>query len=470
MNLAILGTGYVGLVTGACLAESGNHVVCIDADKAKVAQLETGAIPFYEPGLDVLLHKLSGTGMLEFSGNIERAHNADIVFLAIGTPAGKDGSPDLSNIMDCVRRLALVVKRPSVVVVKSTVPVGTGERIQAIFDSGSSAGRMGSVAVASNPEFLAEGHALQDFRSPRRIVVGTADERAARLLRRLYAPFDPDGGRLLFMDLRSAEFAKYACNAMLASRVSMVNELSDIAGRLKADIHSVCGVMRTDPRIGSTYLQPGIGYGGSCLPKDLRALIGMARDHDEPADMLRSAQRVNERQRQLLSNAIHEYFAGALNRSCIAVWGLAFKPGTDDVRAAPSLDLIQDLLAAGAQVRAYDPVASESVRAMIDDPALTLTTTAVAACEGADALAVMTEWEEFKHPDFAMLASQLKAAAIFDGRYLYDGRDLSKHHLAHYQPGCAFTVGHGVRPLESGTPIAVNDPLTSTYRSLRGGL
>ncbi len=459
MNVAIIGTGYVGLVTGACLAEAGNDVTCIDNNEEKMAGLRAGTVPFHEPLLDAVVLQASRQGTLRFTSSLaEGTLKAEIIFLALGTPAGIDGYADIGSLLQCAQDLAAVLQHHCLVVVKSTVPPGTCEDIQALFDA-RLARRAADcrIKVASNPEFLAEGTAVTDFRTPARIVVGASHEADSGILKQLYAPFDPDGTRLIEMDLRSAEFAKYACNAMLAARISMINELANIAGRLGADIGPVCQVLKSDPRIGPRYLEPGAGYGGSCLPKDLHALIRMARDTDEPAPMLNSIEQVNRRQVKLIFKAIEKYFWGRFQGRCIAIWGLAFKAGTDDIREAPSLALIQGLLDAGAKVRAYDPIAEPAVASLFTHPGLVLADSAEQACLDADVLVVMTEWEEFMTPDFKWLASTLRSPAIFDARNLYNDKDLKSLGLRHYRPGRTFPAQTTPRTLWTQAPLQRDD-------------
>lgn len=440
MNIVVIGAGYVGLVTGCCLAEAGNRVVCVDSDLEKVKALEAGHLPFYEPQLGELLAVQLDSGKLMFQLSIADAvDKADIVFLAVGTPANEDGSANLKNLLQCAEDLGRTITSDCIVVVKSTVPVGTGERIEKILNrsseqTNSSDGQI-RIKIASNPEFLAEGHAVQDFRHPDRIVIGAADPQCFAILKQLYAPFDYDGQRLIFMDVRSAEFAKYACNSMLAARISMINELSGLAGALGADISSICQVLEADPRIGESYLHPGVGYGGSCLPKDLSALIYLAKQMGEPASMLCSIQRVNLLQRDRLLQAIREHFMGDLSCKKIAVWGLSFKPGTNDVRAAPSLTLIRDLVNDGACVHAYDPVAQQTANAALGETEVAFGKTAMDVCKDADALVVMTEWDEFKHPDFNVIKRQMRGNMIFDSRALYRPEILREYGLKHYRLG-----------------------------------
>ncbi|MBB5213655.1 UDP-glucose dehydrogenase family protein [Parapusillimonas granuli] len=456
MKVVVIGSGYVGLVTGCCLAEAGNQVVCVDHDAGKVAALRAGRLPFHEPGLDELLAAQLQAGRLSFETSIARAmRHAAVAFLAVGTPSQTNGSANLENLLHCVHELADTAFEDCVIVVKSTVPIGTGDHIEKLLNAkhGAAAGQP-RVRVASNPEFLAEGRAIRDFRHPSRIVVGANDEGSAQALAELYAPFVERGASLMFMDRRSAEFAKYACNAMLAARISMVNELAGLAGSLGAGMEAVCRVLKSDPRIGAGYLQPGAGYGGSCLPKDLRALIRSAQEAGEPAYMLRSVQRVNRLQGRKLFDAIRDHFGGGLRQRRIAIWGLSFKPGTDDVRSAPSLALIHALLGAGATVSAYDPVAMNAARAALGDTATVFGESALNVCEEADALVLMTEWEEFKAPDFEAVAARLRGGVVFDARGIYRPGLLRRHGLQCHRLGerpAGLQAGKAVR-----APLAPN--------------
>lgn len=454
MNIAIIGTGYVGLVTGACLAQAGHRVVCVDKNSRKIESLAGGKCPFYEPGLDELVQEQSGSGALRFETSIEAGvRNADIIMLAVGTPARDDGAADLTTLFACAREVAETASGDALVVVKSTAPVGSCAQVQDILARYC---RDRWLNVASNPEFLAEGSAIDDFMHPERIVIGVGDERSRQMLARMYRAIDPTGERCLYMDVRSAEFSKYACNAMLAARVSTVNELATIAGSVDADMAQACRVMGLDRRIGKRYLRPGVGYGGSCLPKDVQALIHLAQTRGEPAALLRSVQAVNQRQISLMINAILHFFDDDVSQCRLAVWGLSFKPGTDDIRASPSVRLIDELIRLGARVQAYDPIASHHVRALIPSERLTLSPTASKACQDADALIVMTEWHEFESPDFGTLSHRLKGKAIFDGRRLYDAGELNAYGLWHYVPGqmvlprSAASSGHSA----VGTPLA----------------
>lgn len=457
MNIAIIGTGYVGLVTGACFAQAGVDVTCLDKDLRKIEMLRQGRVPFHEPGLEALIAEGRESGRLSFQSTLEpdlSLERAEVIFLAVGTPTGPDGRAMLADLLECAGLLARTLTHGTLVVVKSTVPVGTCEEIRSVLDTQSSVVPRPRFVVASNPEFLAEGRAVEDFLHPGRIVIGCDEPEACRTLRQLYAPFDPDGSRSLVMDVRSAEYAKYACNAALAARISMVNELACIAGQLGVDMHAVCKVLKTDPRIGPHYLQPGAGYGGSCLPKDLRALISMAQDHGEPAYMLHSVETVNTGQCERLLDTLLACMAYDFRGRCVALWGLAFKAGTDDLREAPSLALTRGLLEAGARVRAYDPVAGQSAETLITDSMFELCPDAYEACEEADALVVMTDWEEFRQADFARVADKLNLGMVFDCRQLYDAAELERH---------------GLRHLEIGQrPAAIPQPLTHSLQNAAG--
>lgn len=437
MDVAIVGTGYVGLVTGACLAEAGHVVTCIDNNAVKIAQMREGKLPFHEPGLQAIVLAQLHNETLRFSTDLASGtRQAQVIMLAIGTPSAADGCANVDSLLLCAKSLADTLDHSCILAIKSTAPVGTCGQVQSFFKA-----RQGSrpdavsVEVASNPEFLAEGRAVEDFRKPDRIVIGAETEQAADTLSRLYARFDPDGRRTLRMDVRSAEFAKYACNAMLASRISLVNELANIAGKLQTDMRAICKVLATDHRIGPDFLRPGAGYGGSCLPKDLRALIRAAEQCQESAPLLRAVEEVNQRQVRLLFDSIQRYFGGSLWGRRIAVWGLAFKPGTDDVREAPSLALIRLLIDAGATVRAYDPAVCAAIPKLAARPGLELSRSAAQACRHSEVLVVMTEWQEFTEPDFPALADSLESGAVFDGRDLYRPEQLARFQLRHFRVG-----------------------------------
>ena len=440
MKVSIIGTGYVGLVTGACLADVGNHVLCVDNDAAKVEALRRGVVPIHEPGLDAVVARNVSAGRLGFTTRYEEAvAHADIVFIAVGTPSDEDGSADLTHVLNAARELGRQLQRETLVIVKSTVPVGTSERVEAVLAEELGRRKVGFRArVASNPEFLKEGYAVEDFMRPDRIVVGLdADDAQSReTFRRLYAPFNRNHDRVLYMDRRASEFTKYAANCMLAVRISFMNELANLADRVGVDIEQVRHGIGADPRIGPHFLYAGAGFGGSCFPKDLRALIHTAQEVGEPAEMLRSAVSVNRRQQVLLADKILAHFGGNVRGRTVALWGLAFKANTDDVREASSLAVIRRLVEAGARVRAYDPEASRTAaRALQGTPGVEIVTSASEAVQGADALAVVTEWLEFRSPDFQELATTLRARALFDGRNLYDPATVRQAGLAYYGIG-----------------------------------
>ncbi|MDX3907853.1 MAG: UDP-glucose/GDP-mannose dehydrogenase family protein [Pigmentiphaga sp.] len=424
MNLAVIGAGYVGLVTGACLADVGNKVHCVDSDPAKLRLLRGGHLPIYEPGLEALVARNTASGRLVFTADLASAvADADVVFIAVGTPPCEDGAADLGHVLQAALDIARTAARDTLVVVKSTVPVGTCDRVREVMEA--ELARRGvphELRVASNPEFLKEGHAIDDFQRPDRIVIGTDDDEGCALLRALYAPYNRNRDRLICMDIRSAEFTKYASNAMLAARISLMNELADLAERVQADIEAVRRGTGADPRIGYHFLYAGAGYGGSCLPKDVRALIRLAEEYGAPTDILSSVQAVNLRQRTLLYQKLERFFRGRLAGRTVAVWGLAFKPETDDIREAPAIYLAGRLLRAGATVRAYDPAAGANALRALGGERFSIAEDAYAACQDADALVVMTEWREFKSPDFRGLARLLRGRAVFDARNLYDPR------------------------------------------------
>lgn len=423
MRVTVIGTGYVGLVTGTCLADVGNDVLCVDRDAEKVARLQRGEVPIHEPGLDTILVRCVKAGRLRFSTDYDEAvTHASLVFIAVGTPSGEDGSADLSHVLACARELGKRMVRDSVIVVKSTVPVGTNDQIREAIHQELAQRRVRiAVRMVSNPEFLKEGFAVEDFMKPDRVIVGTEDPKAEQVLQQLYAPFNRNRDRVLFMDVRSAEFTKYVANAMLAMRISFMNEMANLAEKLGADIEEVRRGIGADPRIGPQFLYAGVGYGGSCFPKDVLALSHTASLAGEPAELLRATRRVNDRQRRILYERMRAFFGGDLKGRNIALWGLAFKANTDDVREAPSLDLIGALTADGATIQAYDPVAMDNARSVVrNNEAVRFVASAREACKGADVLAVVTEWLEFRSPDFEWLASVLRSRALFDGRNLYE--------------------------------------------------
>jgi len=423
VKVTVFGSGYVGLVTGACFAEAGNHVLCVDIDAGKVARLQQGEIPIHEPGLDEIVRRNYDKGRLKFTTSAEEgiAHGL-FQFIAVGTPPEEDGSADLSHVLTVAETIGRHMGDYRVIVDKSTVPVGTADRVRERIEQ--TLGERGAKIefdVVSNPEFLKEGAAVADFMKPDRVVVGTDNPRTAELLKALYDPFTRNRERMIVMDVRSAELTKYAANAMLATKISFMNEIANLAERMGADIEKVRVGIGSDPRIGYSFIYPGAGYGGSCFPKDVKALVHSAGEHKFDAQLLKSVEAVNKRQKQLLFRKINAWFKGNLKGRTIAVWGLAFKPNTDDMREAPARDLIDALLAAGASVRAYDPVAmGEAKRIYGDQAGLLLADSAEAALEGADALALVTEWQEFRSPDFDLIRDALEHKVIFDGRNLYD--------------------------------------------------
>ena len=423
MKITVIGTGYVGLVSGTCLADVGNDVLCLDVDADKIRILNEGGIPIYEPGLEAMVRKNAATGRLRFTTSVEQAiAHGTIQFIAVGTPPDEDGSADLQYVVAAARSIGKHMSGYKVIVDKSTVPVGTADKVRAaIAEELQSRGVQIDYSVVSNPEFLKEGAAVEDFMKPDRIVVGTEDARAADLMRQLYAPFQRNHERLIVMDVRSAELTKYAANAMLATRISFMNELANLAEKLGADIEHVRQGIGSDPRIGYHFLYPGCGYGGSCFPKDVQALVRTAREAGQGLKILQSVEDANEDQKQVLANKIVKRLGEDLGGKTVALWGLAFKPNTDDMREAPSRVLIGELFRRGARVRAYDPVAThESQRIYGDEPRLSYARTPMDALEGADVLAIVTEWKEFRSPDFDAIKAKLKTPVIFDGRNLYD--------------------------------------------------
>ncbi len=423
MKVTVFGSGYVGLVTGACFAEAGNNVVCVDIDAAKVARLQQGEIPIHEPGLDAIVKRNHEKGRLEFTTSAEEgiAHGL-FQFIAVGTPPEEDGSADLSHVLTVAETIGRHMTDYRVVVDKSTVPVGTADKVRERIEQ--TLGERGvkvEFDVVSNPEFLKEGAAVADFMKPDRVIVGTENPRTAELLKTLYDPFTRNHERMIVMDVRSAELTKYAANAMLATKISFMNEIANLAERMGADIERVRVGIGSDPRIGYSFIYPGAGYGGSCFPKDVKALVHSAGEYEFDAELLKSVEGVNERQKQLLFRKIDAYFKGELKGKTIAVWGLAFKPNTDDMREAPARDLMEGLWAAGARVRAYDPVAMGEARRIYGDrPDLELVEHAGDALAGADALTIVTEWQEFRSPDFDAIRDALRHPVIFDGRNLYE--------------------------------------------------
>jgi UDPglucose 6-dehydrogenase len=415
MQLAVVGTGYVGLVAGAGFADFGNDVACVDVDAGKIARLQRGEVPIYEPGLDVLIAQNAKAGRLRFSTNIAEAiRGAEVVFIAVGTPPAEDGSADLSAVFAVARTIGENMNGFKVIATKSTVPVGTADRIEAIIKELTSH----PFGVASNPEFLKEGNAINDFMKPDRVVVGSNSAKAREVLRHLYTAFARTSDRIHTMDARSAELTKYAANALLATRISFMNDLAILAEKLGADIELVRKGVGSDPRIGPKFLFPGPGFGGSCFPKDISALLFTANKVGYDLALVRATEEVNARAKKVLGAKVTAHYGGSLEGRTVAVWGLAFKPQTDDIRESPALTLLDDLLAAGARVQAHDPQAMPNVKAIYGDR-VTFADTMYDAAEGADALALVTEWHEYRTPDFHRLFKAMKQPALFDGRNLW---------------------------------------------------
>lgn len=437
-HVTIFGAGYVGLVTGACLADAGNHVLCIDVDDERIARLSRGEIPIYEPGLETLVRTAADAGRLRFSTDVGAgvAHGL-FLFIAVGTPPDEDGSADLRHVLAVAASIGERIKEYRIVVDKSTVPVGTADRVRAEIDAALERRNAAcEFDVVSNPEFLKEGAAVEDFMKPARIIVGTDNPRTAELLRALYQPFNRNHDRMLVMDIRSAELTKYAANAMLATKISFMNEMANLAELVGADIEQVRVGIGSDPRIGHAFIYPGAGFGGSCFPKDVRALTASAGAQGYPLELLSAVARVNDRQKRLLFEKISHYFGGNLRGRTIALWGLAFKPNTDDMREASSRVLMEALWDAGATVRAYDPVAMDEARRRYPNRAeLHLCERAEQALDGADALAIVTEWREFNSPDFDLIRAKLRDPVIFDGRNIYDPGELERRGIRYFGIG-----------------------------------
>ncbi len=424
MNIAVVGTGYVGLVTGTCFAETGNNVICVDINEKKVESLKKGQVPIFEPGLELLFERNTKEGRLHFTTNLKEAiDKSQIIFLALPTPPGSDGSADLSFIMGVARELSTIISDYKVIIDKSTVPVGTAEKVSAILAENLP---KKMYDVVSNPEFLREGVAVEDFMKPDRVVIGTKSEKARKLMRQLYEPFVRQGNPIYFMDERSAEMTKYAANAYLAARITFMNEIANLCEKVGANVDQVRVGMGSDSRIGKRFLFPGIGYGGSCFPKDVQALAKTASEYSYDFKILKSVMKVNTLQKSVLTKKMRKFYKGDLTGKKVAVWGLAFKPNTDDIREAPALVIIDELLAAGASVTAFDPEAAENVKDIYGDK-IGYADDMYAVLKGADCLAIMTEWNEFRTPDFDRITAALSQKVIFDGRNLYDMDNLKSH-------------------------------------------
>lgn len=427
MDIGVIGTGYVGLVTGACFAEMGNSVICVDTDAAKVAALQEGRIPIYEPGLEPMVVRNHAEGRLKFTTSLgEAVQSARLLFIAVGTPPNEDGSADLAHVLGVAKSIGELITEPTIVIDKSTVPVGTADKVRAAIQA--ELDRRGvdvTFDVVSNPEFLKEGAAIDDFMRPDRVIVGTGSKRAAEILHRLYAPFTRNHDRMLTMSVRDAEMTKYVANSMLATKISFMNEIADLCERMGVDVENVRRGIGSDTRIGYSFIYPGCGYGGSCFPKDVDALIRTAGDVDASVDLLEAVQERNRRQKQRLFEKIVARFGEDLSGHVFGVWGLAFKPGTDDVREAPAIDLIRSLVGVGAAVQAYDPVATETARLALGSEIANSQKVSFAKHQndvlaGASALVLVTEWKQFREPDFDRVKELLKQPVIFDGRNQYD--------------------------------------------------
>ncbi len=443
MKVTTIGTGYVGLVTGACLAEMGNHVVCLDVNPEKIRVLNEGGIPIHEPGLDAVVARNRAAGRLQFTTDVDAAvAHGTLLFIAVGTPPGEDGSADLQYVLAAARSIGERMTDYKVVVDKSTVPVGTADKVRAeIARALQARGSDVNFAVVSNPEFLKEGAALEDFMKPDRIIVGSDDEQATLMMRALYAPFTRSHDRLMVMDVKSAEFTKYAANAMLATRISFMNELALLAEKVGADIELVRRGIGSDPRIGYQFLYAGAGYGGSCFPKDVKALVRTGREHGQDLKVLNAVEEANDRQKLVLVDKVVARFGEDLTGRRFALWGLAFKPNTDDMREAPSLVVVQELVRRGAAVAAYDPVAmGEAAKLLSQVPGVSFCERAEHALSGSDALIVITEWKEFRTPDFDRIRSDLKQPVVFDGRNLYEPATMAMLGLEHH------AIGRGTAP------------------------
>jgi UDPglucose 6-dehydrogenase len=422
MKIAVVGSGYVGLVLGACLAETGNDVICVDKDTAKVRSLRRGRIPIYEPGLSELVTRNAAEGRLSFTTQLGRAVKASqIIFIAVGTPQGEDGSADLQHVLGVAREIGRTMNGYRVIVNKSTVPVGTAEKVRAIIGKETKH----PFSVVSNPEFLKQGAAVDDFMKPDRVVIGAEDARGAQLMEALYKPFTRTGAPIMVMDCASAELSKYAANALLATRISFMNEVANVCELFGADVDRVRQAVGADRRIGTSFLFPGVGYGGSCFPKDVKALIRFSADRDYDFEVLKAVESVNDRQKRVLISKLKRHF-GLFKGRTIAIWGLAFKPKTDDMREAPAIVIIKALLEQGAKVQAFDPEATRMARSIFGSK-VTYAAKSYDALKGADALVIVTEWHEFREPDFDRMRKLMRTPVIFDGRNIYNPQQMKSH-------------------------------------------
>ena len=434
MNIAIVGTGYVGLVSGACFAEMGIDVTCIDINAEKIAKLQQGIIPIYEPGLEDMVRRNYAAGRMHFTTELNSClDNVDVVFSAVGTPPNEDGSADLSQVMEVARTFGRNIKKRTLLVTKSTVPVGTAHKVaEVVREEIKKRGEEIPFDVASNPEFLKEGAAIKDFMTPDRVIVGTESDYARKIMARLYKPFMLSGERMIFTDIASAEMIKYAANSMLATRISFMNDIANLCERVGADVNMVRKGIGADSRIGRKFLYPGCGYGGSCFPKDVRALIKTAEQNGYRMRVLEAVQQVNDEQKSILFEKLSRHYGGDLQGKTITLWGLAFKPETDDVREAPSLVLIEHLLTAGCHVKAYDPIAMPSAESVLGDQ-VTFCRDMYDAAVDSDALMLVTEWKEFRIPSLAVLQRTMRSKVILDGRNIYDKEEMEEHGFTYYK-------------------------------------
>ncbi|MCX6133751.1 MAG: UDP-glucose/GDP-mannose dehydrogenase family protein [Ignavibacteriales bacterium] len=431
MNLSVIGTGYVGLVQGACFADTGNNVICMDIDEKKINSLKKGTIPIYEPGLEELVRKNTQEGRLEFTTSIKTAvQKSDIIFLCLPTPPSEDGSADLTHVLSVTKQIAELANSEKIVVSKSTVPVGTVDKIKQLLKKKSKY----AMEVVSNPEFLKEGSALQDSLKPDRVVIGTRSKKTSATLQELYEPFVRTGNPIIVMDERSSEMTKYAANAFLATKISFMNELANLCEEVGADIDSIRRGIGSDPRIGKQFLFPGVGYGGSCFPKDVKALVKTAESYGRELTILRSVDEVNETQKAVLFKKLKQHFKDNLKGKTVALWGLSFKPQTDDIREAPSLVMIRALLNAGVRVRAHDPISNSMVEPLFKGK-VEFCESSYDALKDADALLVVTEWNEFRRPDFSKMKKMMKKPVILDGRNIYDPKEMKAKGFTYYSIG-----------------------------------
>ncbi len=437
MKITVVGTGYVGLVSGACFSDVGIEVVCVDVDQKKIENLKNGIMPIYEPGLEEIVVRNYQSGRLQFSTNLRDAiQGSDVAFIAVGTPPGEDGSADLKYVLAVADEIGRSMTDFIVVATKSTVPVGTGKKVQAAIQAAlDERGSDLTFAVASNPEFLKEGAAVEDFLRPDRIVIGVENERAEQIMRRLYKPFQLSGDRMIYMDIPSAEMTKYAANSMLATKISFMNDIANLCELVGANANMVRKGIGSDSRIGTKFIYPGIGYGGSCFPKDVKAIIRTANEYGYNLRVLQSVEDVNEGQKEVLFKKVKAHFGDDLKGKTFAIWGLSFKPNTDDMREAPSIVIIDQLLAAGAQVKAYDPIAMKEAQEHYIGDKITYCENAYEACVDADALLLVTEWSEFRIPSWNVLSKLLKNKLVFDGRNIYDPAYLKELGFKHYGIG-----------------------------------